>query len=118
MKIVEAKTFCCNKCGRIHERPEQPLEDVDFVENLFHKFRVHFGYTSPFDDDVVDFMLCELCLFEMFREFKHKPVIQSVEEDNNKDLVEWFDIFRTEERPYYKDFFINTYNELENLIKK
>lgn len=105
---LEKKAFRCDRCGRVHER----TENVDLLENLFHKMKVYFGYNSPFDDEILTFQICELCLFEFLRGFKHRPVMF------DKDIVESFDVFRKEEQPYFKDAFIDTYNRLEDLEKK
>lgn len=66
--------FCCNKCGRFSIFD---LDDDEFTSNLFHNMSVYFGYTSPFDNEKIEFTLCELCLFEFWRDvnINHPPNI-------------------------------------------
>ncbi|MBM7716165.1 hypothetical protein MHB50_18765 [Siminovitchia sp. FSL H7-0308] len=109
MKPKIKTSFFCNRCGRYHEC--EP-EDIDFTGNLFHDFHAYFGYSSPFDGDLLEFSLCELCLFEILRDFKHVPKL------DGKNPVEAFDRCRTEKHPYYEDTFIKNYKEVEDLSKK
>lgn len=69
-KVVhEDKAIICNKCGK-----EVDLENADdFEENLFHPFKVSFGYGSKFDLETWYFDLCEDCLLEFVETFKIKP---------------------------------------------
>lgn len=104
----EKRTFHCDRCGRVHEEKEVS----DFLGNLFHDMQVYFGYESPFDEDIVKFSICELCLFDFFKSFKHRPIV------DEQDLVECFDVCRTQESPYAGRAHIETYKRLENLEKK
>ncbi|MEI3612253.1 hypothetical protein [Pseudogracilibacillus sp. SO30301A] len=104
------KIFQCNRCGRSHKH--DPDDFGDFTGNLFHRLQTVFGYSSPFDGDLLEFNVCELCLFEILRDFKYRPIL------DGEDPVKAFDAFRTKETPYYDDFFIKNYNELENCNKK
>lgn len=63
----EVRTFHCERCGRYHKE----TDDFDFLGNLFHKIDVNFGYSSPFDDEKLEFSICELCLFDFYREAIH-----------------------------------------------
>ncbi|ONK22440.1 hypothetical protein BLX87_16105 [Bacillus sp. VT-16-64] len=109
MKSEIKTSFFCNRCGRYHEC--EP-EDIDFTGNLFHDFHAYFGYSSPFDDDILEFSLCELCFFEILRDFKHVPRL------DGQNPLKAFDRYRAEEHPYYGDGFIKTYKEIEDLPKK
>lgn len=83
--MLEQETFCCDRCGRTFV---QKVEEIDFTGNFFHRFTAYFGYGSPFDDEKVDFCLCELCLFELLRTFKHQPEI------DGENVVTAFDRYR------------------------
>ncbi|MDA2292097.1 hypothetical protein PDN46_27965 [Bacillus cereus group sp. Bc191] len=100
----------CIKCGRFCVYDP---DDDEFTTNLFHQMSVYFGYSSPFDDEKIDFTLCELCLFEFWKTCKHRP-----SSEYEKDIVNAYDHFRTNEDPHYKDYFIKTYKALEDLKKK
>ncbi|MFD1412372.1 hypothetical protein [Oceanobacillus jeddahense] len=116
----ENRTFHCNRCGRYHTEYEMD----NFEGNFFHDFSAYFGYGSPYDDCFFEFTLCELCMFEIAKDFKHTPMIldkdpfappdeQVVPFDYNE-----FQRRRTEPTPYYKNLFIENYNDIENLPKK
>lgn len=102
--------FCCAKCGRFYV---YDLDDDEFTSNLFHQMSVNFGYSSPFDDERINFTVCELCLFEFWRGCKHRP-----SSEYEKDVVKAYDHFKENEDPHYKDYFIKTYKALEGLEKK
>lgn len=102
--------FCCNKCGRFCIFD---LDDDECTSNLFHNMSVYFGYTSPFDNEKIEFTLCELCLFEFWRGCKHKP-----SSEYYKNIVEGYDSARSTKHLYYEDLFIETYKNLEDVKKK
>lgn len=67
--VYEDQAIICNKCGK-----EVDLEKAnDFEENLFHSFKVSFGYGSKYDLELWSFDLCEDCLLEFIDTFKIKP---------------------------------------------
>jgi len=67
-KIPAAIT--CNKCGKTVALTEYGLE-----ENEFHSFNIVFPYGSMFDEERWKFDLCETCLVDFVRTFKHSPGI-------------------------------------------
>lgn len=65
--------FHCHNCGRFHqEHIDDRLEG-----NFFHQFQVDFGYGSLYDNEKMVFHLCEVCLFEIVKSFKHTPMFVS-----------------------------------------
>lgn len=76
------KVYQCNCCGRTFT---DKGDDIDFTQNLFHEFAAYTGYSSPLDDEKIEFMLCERCLMDIFREFKHQPMV------HGQNVVEWYD---------------------------
>ncbi|MBM7702880.1 hypothetical protein [Metabacillus iocasae] len=82
MKVYEKVTVTkevpalvtCNKCGKsealIGARAERSHKS-----DLFHTFEMMFGYGSSFDSECWDFDLCEDCLVEFVKSFKHAPTI-------------------------------------------
>ncbi len=69
---------------------------------------VYFGYTSPFDNEKIEFTL-----FEFLRGCKHKP-----SSEYYKNIVEGYDAARSTKHPYYEDLFIETYKNLDDVKKK
>lgn len=86
----EGKVYQCNCCGRTFT----DKGDIDFTQNLFHEFAAYTGYSSPLDDEKIEFMLCERCLMEIFRGFKHQPTA------HGQNVVEWYDEVK---EGYYKE---------------
>jgi hypothetical protein len=78
---MNGKTYQCNSCGRTFT----DKDEIDFTPNLFHEFAAYTGYSSPLDDEKIEFMLCERCLMEIFRGFKHQPTVRG------QNVVEWYD---------------------------
>lgn len=66
------KSIACNKCGKRSElsgsKHERELE-----LNLYQYFYCNFGYGSKFDTDSWEFDLCEKCLVDFIKTFKHLP---------------------------------------------
>ncbi|GIN22535.1 hypothetical protein [Siminovitchia fordii] len=60
----------CNKCGKKknvnHEKNEEWRDD-------FKEFYLDFGYESSFDGESWNFDLCEECLINFIKQFKHVP---------------------------------------------
>jgi len=69
-KLIEDKGLC-NKCGKKIELSPEEIMNID--ANLFHFFKIHFGYGSDFDREVWDFDLCEECLVGFIKEFRIPP---------------------------------------------
>lgn len=86
----QLKTYQCNCCGRTFT----DTGDIDFTPNFFHEFAAYTGYGSPLDDEKIEFTLCELCLMEIMRTFKHQPTC------DGENVVEWFDRVKGS---YYED---------------
>lgn len=78
---IEPVAYQCNACGRTFT----DKGDIDFTQNLFHDFAAYTGYSSPLDDEKIEFMLCERCLMDIFRGFKHQPMV------HGQNVVEWYD---------------------------
>ncbi len=120
MKEKNKHDFFCNCCGRYHKYDEDDIDD--FVGNFFHTFRNIFGYGSPYDGDMMTFTLCELCLFDIAKDFRHAPELiyhrPMPEEKPHPFDYEKFESIRMEEDPHYKDVFIEGYKRIENLPKK
>ncbi|TGA96343.1 hypothetical protein E4665_15880 [Sporolactobacillus shoreae] len=92
------RMFRCDCCGRIYHYSESTC----FTGNYFNEFDVRFAYGSPFDESYISFTLCEICLFNLLRQFKHQPT-----DDDGQNMVKQFDKYR-------KDY----YRELENLERE
>jgi hypothetical protein len=78
IKVEETKfipeSITCNKCGK-----SEKLTGDEWQSNTFHSINLHFGYGSKFDMDIWKFDVCEDCLVEFVKSFKHEPEIQSEE---------------------------------------
>lgn len=74
---MNRETYQCNSCGRTFT---DKGDDIDFTQNLFHEFAAYTGYSSPLDDEKIEFMLCERCLMDIFRKFKHQPTVHGCQE--------------------------------------
>ncbi|WP_010632535.1 hypothetical protein [Sporolactobacillus vineae] len=96
--IKPQRMFRCDCCGRVYHYADSTF----FIGNYFNEFTVRFAYGSPFDESIISFTLCEICLFNLIRQFKHQPI-----DDNGQNMVKEFDKYR-------KDY----YQELENLEKE
>lgn len=109
----------CNRCGRFHEGGEE-----DITSNFFHDVHLMFGYGSPLDMTLLDFSLCELCLFEIIKDFKHAPMVTEMlapmEDDEGRISLDekLCEDLRTKEDSCYEDLFIKNYKEIEDLPKK
>lgn len=70
-EVVTKIIYVCNKCGKeeVEENPEQDFT----VDNKIHELGVSFGYGSIFDSEYWGFDLCNDCLMEFIKTFKHKP---------------------------------------------
>ncbi len=66
-------SITCNKCGRTDQLTEYGLED-----ELYHSFNISFSYGSMYDEEKWKFDLCETCLVEFVKTFKHAPGISEV----------------------------------------
>ena len=74
IKVVREmlKTVTCNKCGQSVSL-KGPGDERDYKTNEFHAFNIAFGYPSKFDEERWKFDLCENCLVEFIKSFKHSP---------------------------------------------
>lgn len=66
------KSITCNKCGKHKELSGEDYER-EWQSNEFQTFYCSFGYGSKFDMDRWAFDLCEKCLIDFIRTFKHLP---------------------------------------------
>jgi hypothetical protein len=76
ISIVETKeipkSITCNRCGK-HEKLTGDEYTREFQTNLYQTFYPAFGYGSKLDMDRWTFDLCEECLIDFVRTFKHLP---------------------------------------------
>lgn len=67
-KIVQTKKIntkvTCNKCGKSFK--------PDFGQDM-QKIELHFGYESKYDTDRWTFDLCDECILDIIKTFKHIP---------------------------------------------
>lgn len=64
------KEITCNKCGIHHETTGLPN---DYNTNKFQDIVLHFGYGSKFDGESISFDLCDSCIEDLIKSFKHVP---------------------------------------------
>lgn len=72
-KVVEEyhiTEVVCNKCGCTSGKLQ---DDDSYAANEFQEFGTYFGYGSRFDMERWSFDLCEDCLVELIKTFKHSP---------------------------------------------
>lgn len=62
----------CNKCGKSQELTGDEW-DRQMKLCKYQSVYISFGYGSKFDMDQWNFEICEECLVEMVRNFKHLP---------------------------------------------
>ncbi|RLQ93688.1 hypothetical protein D9X91_17050 [Falsibacillus albus] len=67
-----AISITCNKCGNTKK-----LSDI-WDEYEFQSFSITFGYGSLFDDQKWEFDICDTCLADFVKTFKHSPDINGV----------------------------------------
>jgi hypothetical protein len=65
-------SICCNKCGKSQELHGDEYQR-EWESVLFQTIVCSFGYGSKFDTDDWKFDLCEKCLVDIIRTFKHLP---------------------------------------------
>ena len=63
----------CNKCGKTEK-----ITEYGFEENKYHTFNISFEYGSMYDDQTWKFDICETCLVDFVKTFKHSPDIYEV----------------------------------------
>lgn len=72
-EIIE--DIICNKCGNSCVNNTIDSGQVLLAEGLIEK-EIHCGYYSKMGDgNIYQFSLCEDCLIELFKTFKHDPLI-------------------------------------------
>lgn len=69
-------SITCNKCGRT-ERVIGEKADRSYISNLFHSFDALFDYGSSHDEEKWSFDLCEDCLLDFVKSFKHAPNVSN-----------------------------------------
>ena len=62
----------CNKCGTSKELTGDEYER-EWQSNKFQSMHNSFGYGSSFDNEIWRYDLCEECLVEIVKTFKHLP---------------------------------------------
>lgn len=60
----------CNKCGKGSGKLE---DEYDYASNAFQSFSTYFGYGSRYDNETWSFDLCDGCLTDLVKTFKHSP---------------------------------------------
>ncbi|SMQ78358.1 hypothetical protein SAMN05444673_3385 [Bacillus sp. OV166] len=68
-----ATSITCNKCGETEK-----ITEYGFEEDKFHAFNISFGYGSMYDEEKWKFDICERCLVDFVKTFKHSPDIYEV----------------------------------------
>jgi hypothetical protein len=58
----------CNRYGIT-----KAITDLGFEEDQFHAVELIFGYGSNYDTEKWEFKLCEECIVEYVKTFKHQP---------------------------------------------
>jgi hypothetical protein len=120
-EVIVGRSATCNKCGKTYKQNHDSDDYMGHYDGLWdgeiHNFGASFGYASSYDEESWDFDLCEDCLVDFIKTFKHVPdgfreersyiIIKDREEhqkifDNWKETGEWEDL-------KYK-----TYDELAN----
>lgn len=75
--ITKHESITCNKCGkeRVRDFNSGRFEDQDdeLWRNDYQSFGCSFGYGSRHDMERWSFDLCEECLVEIIKDFKHVP---------------------------------------------
>jgi hypothetical protein len=63
----------CNKCGNSKVLDGEEDYERQWKLEKFQSFFLSFGYGSKFDMEDWEFDLCEKCLVDFIRTFKHLP---------------------------------------------
>ena len=63
----------CNKCGNSKVLEGKDEYNRQWKLEKFQSFLISFGYGSKFDMEDWEFDLCEKCLVDIVRTFKHAP---------------------------------------------
>lgn len=72
-EVVVSLTIICNKCGREFAQDTSDVWSEHFWDSEVHSFDVGFGYGSKYDMETWGFHLCDDCLTEIVKTFKHVP---------------------------------------------
>lgn len=66
--VVTDTSYVCDKCGK----KESESENV-FAVNLYHNLKTQFCYGSEFDGEIWEADVCDQCMIDFFKSFKHEP---------------------------------------------
>ena len=66
------KKILCDKCGK-----EGFIDNNGMIFPYMHNIEFSVGYGSDYDGDTIQFDLCDECLTEFMKSFKHKPDIKN-----------------------------------------
>ncbi|MFK7678648.1 hypothetical protein ACI3ER_11460 [Bacillus sp. Wb] len=108
----------CNKCGNVVEQGESHMSEGFLWNEQFKNIELGFGYLSKFDNETWKFTLCEVCILEMVKTFKHVPkgfyidtTPTSIETEEQHQVVfdDWKKTGKWEDLRFY------TYEELVEL---
>lgn len=69
--VYKTLKVICDKCGK-----EAVVED-GMAFPYMHDVKFSVGYGSDYDGDTIQFDLCDECLTEFMKSFKHKPDIKN-----------------------------------------
>lgn len=123
-EVTVSETVTCNRCGK---STISVKDEHNFDIDLYHNVGFSFGYGSNFDMERWSFDICEDCLVDFIKTFKHVPsgfqldpsiILVENESDEHQMLFdhwkktgEWDDLkFKThEELVELKDVFIEGY---------
>ncbi len=68
-RTVIQKIVKCNKCGN----ESKGIDNDGLYDSKFQSISCRFGYGSEYDMESWKFDLCESCLVELIKTFKHVP---------------------------------------------
>lgn len=68
-----ASSITCNKCGK-----STNISDDGWEQGRFQSFSLSFGYGSIYDEETWKFDICESCLGEFVKTFKHAPDVYNI----------------------------------------
>ncbi|MEM4994794.1 hypothetical protein WKH56_19730 [Priestia sp. SB1] len=108
----------CNKCGNVAEQGKSHTSEGFLWNEQFKNIELSFGYLSKFDNETWKFTLCEECILDMVKTFKHVPqgfYIDSTPTsiETTEQHQEVFDYWK--ETGDWEDLRFYTYEELKQL---
>lgn len=71
--VTKATQVGCNKCGITTQLSDEDEINNEWSRDEFQEFNCSFGYGSRYDSQRWSFDLCDDCLTELIKTFKHVP---------------------------------------------